>query len=82
MQTLEIFKVAIEEWVLVVPLDFERDKFSVRECSDMIDFMGDGFLLDAVDDFLDLKNLLSSTLSRSKHAACAECLSPRHLLSQ
>lgn len=44
MKPLEILKVAIKEWVLIVPLDLQSNELTSGEIAferlDMIDFMG------------------------------------------
>jgi hypothetical protein len=44
VQPLKVLQVAVEEWILVVPLDFERDDAAIGEGTDMIDLMGDRLL--------------------------------------
>jgi hypothetical protein len=53
VQPLKVLQVAVEEWILVVPLDFERDDAAIGEGTDMIDLMGDRLPLDAVDALFD-----------------------------
>src|SRR5262249_519699 len=48
MQPFEILQVAIEEWVFVVPLDFQRHESRI-EFADVIYLMRDGFPLFAID---------------------------------
>ena len=59
MQPLKVLQVAVEKWILVVPLDLKSNRFVTLEVSGerlyVVDFVGDGFLFNSVDDFLDFE---------------------------
>jgi hypothetical protein len=57
MQALEILQIAIEKWVLVIPLDLKRNCSSL-ERSDVVDFVRLRFSLNPVDDPLDNEDVL------------------------
>lgn len=57
MQSIEILKVAVEEGILVLPLDLERN-CTGRELLDMIDLVGARLGCGEVDPFLNLESNL------------------------
>ena len=71
VQPFEILQVAVEERILVVPLDFQRDG-SALKCPNVIDLMGLGFAFDPVDDPLNDELLLppATLLERIPDFAC------------
>jgi len=52
VQPLEIFEVTVKERVLVVPLDFERER-TIRRFENMIDLMRSSFAFIPIDDRLN-----------------------------
>lgn len=67
MQAFEIFKITVEKWVLVVPLNFKRDE-SILELPDVVNFVGLSFLFHAVYCPLDHEVVLAPA-SRSQCVA-------------
>ena len=54
MKTLKVFQIPVVEWILVVPLDLQGESGAIENFH-VIDFMGDGFFLNAIHDFSYLK---------------------------
>ncbi len=72
MHALEIFKVSIEKGVFVIPLYFEGKSSCFKEFH-VIDFMRDRFLLNSIDDLLDLELAFLPTICLRKHLAHSLC---------
>jgi hypothetical protein len=70
VQTLEILQVAIEERVLVVPLDLAADSSNQGRRTDMVHLVGSRLLLHAVDDLGDHEVVLPPA-KLGKRVACA-----------
>lgn len=71
MQTLEVFEGTIEEWILVVPLDFHGDDTRVISL-DVVHLVRRRFARRSVDRLRDLEYVLAPAF-RGKRAAQALC---------
>jgi len=57
MKALEIFEIAIEKWVLVIPLNFKRD-CAVLSAANVINLVTYRFSSDAINNLAELKIVL------------------------
>lgn len=49
METLKVLKIAIKEWIFIVPLYFERERAAVGRVK-MVDLMANRLFLNVIDD--------------------------------
>ena len=76
VQALEIFQIAVEKRIFVVPLDFTADRANRGNPSHVIDLVGGGLSLHAVDVFRhnELMFYPSQLGERAPCALCEACL--------